>query len=132
MAKRKQDFKCEACGNIIEVLHGGDGELVCCGEEMVRFEEKAAADEGKEKHVPVIEASDGGVTVKVGSNPHPMEEKHYIEWIEVIDGDTCCRHFLKPGQKPEAFLKAEIGLCRPGNTVMSMACGSPDNRIGHV
>jgi superoxide reductase len=112
MAKRKQIFKCEACGNIIEVLHGGDGELVCCGEEMVRFEEKAAADEGKEKHVPVIEASDDGVTVKVGSNPHPMEEKHYIEWIEVIDGDTCCRHFLKPGQKPEAFFEG-------GNRIVS-------------
>ncbi len=103
MAQRKQVYKCEVCGNIIEVLHGGEGDLVCCGETMGLFEEKAAVDEGKEKHVPVIEAADGGVTVKVGSNPHPMEEKHFIEWIEIIDGDTSCRHFLKPGQAPETF-----------------------------
>ncbi len=107
MAQRKQIFTCEVCGNITEVLHGGEGELVCCGQAMILFEEKAAADEGKEKHVPVIEASEGGVTVKVGSNPHPMEEKHYIEWIEIVDDDTSCRHFLKPGQAPETFFECK-------------------------
>ena len=105
MAEQKQIYKCEVCGNIIEVLHGGQGDLVCCGENMKLFEEKAAADEGKEKHVPVIETIDGGVKVKVGSNPHPMEEKHYIEWVEIIDGDQSCRHYLKPGQTPEAVFK---------------------------
>ncbi|NDY70639.1 desulfoferrodoxin [Desulfobacter hydrogenophilus] len=104
MAERKQVYKCELCGNVVEVLHGADGDLVCCGAEMVLFEEKAA-DEGKEKHVPVVEATTQGVKVKVGSNPHPMEEKHYIEWIEVIDGETSCRHYLKPGQTPEAVFK---------------------------
>lgn len=104
MATRSQVYKCDACGNIVEVLHGGAGDLVCCGEEMKLFEEKAA-DEGKEKHVPVIEAVDGGVKVKVGSNPHPMEEKHYIEWIEIMDGDTVCKHFLKPGDAPETVFK---------------------------
>ena len=100
MAKRREIYKCEACGNIVEVLHGGDGELICCGEEMKLFDE-STTDEGKEKHVPVIESIENGVFVKVGSNPHPMEEKHYIEWIEIIDGEGSQRHFLKPGQSPE-------------------------------
>ncbi len=104
MATRRQIYKCEVCGNIIEVLHGGEGDLVCCGENMQLFDEKSV-DEGKEKHVPVIEATDGGVKVKVGSNPHPMEEKHYIEWIEIIDGDNSCRHYLKPGETPETVFK---------------------------
>ena len=104
MAERKQVYKCELCGNIIEVLHGAEGELVCCGEKMVLFEEKTS-DQGKEKHVPVFEATAEGLKVKVGSNPHPMEEKHFIEWIEIIDGDTSCRHYLKPGQAPETLFK---------------------------
>lgn len=104
MAERKQVYKCELCGNVVEVLHGADGTLVCCGAEMVLFEEKSA-DEGKEKHVPVVEVTADGVKVKVGSNPHPMEEKHFIEWIEIIDAETACRHYLQPGQPPEAFFK---------------------------
>ncbi len=104
MAERKQVYKCELCGNVVEVLHGAEGELVCCGAPMVLFEEKSA-DEGKEKHVPVIEATADGVKVKVGSNPHPREEKHFIEWIEVIDGDDACRHYLKPGQAPKTVFK---------------------------
>ncbi|MEZ4579231.1 MAG: desulfoferrodoxin [Desulfobacterales bacterium] len=102
---RNVSYKCDTCGNIVEVLHGGAGDLVCCGEEMKLFDEKSA-DEGKEKHVPVIEPSGDGIKVKVGSNPHPMEEKHYIEWIEITDGDTICKHFLKPGEDPEAVFKA--------------------------
>ena len=101
MANRRQVYKCDACGNVIEVLHGGDGALVCCGENMKLFNE-STTDEGKEKHVPVLEKANGGVKVKVGSNPHPMEEKHYIEWIEVIDGEKSCRHYLKPGIAPES------------------------------
>lgn len=104
MAKKHQIYKCDICGNIVEVLHGGDGELICCGEEMKLFEEKTA-DEGKEKHVPVVEPSGGDVKVKVGSNPHPMEEKHYIEWIEITESDTICKQFLKPGDDPEAVFK---------------------------
>ncbi len=104
MAKKHQIYKCDTCGNIVEVLHGGDGDLVCCGEEMKLFEEKTA-DEGKEKHVPVVEPSGDDVKVKVGSNPHPMEEKHYVEWIEITDGDTICKQFLQPGDDPEAVFK---------------------------
>jgi superoxide reductase len=95
-------YKCEMCGNIIEVLHGGAGELVCCGEPMVRMKPKTAVEEGKEKHVPVVEMTDGGVLVKVGSIPHPMEEKHYIEWIQVVTDAKVLRKFLKPGEVPEA------------------------------
>jgi superoxide reductase len=106
MATRRQVYKCEVCGNIIEVLHGGEGDLVCCGENMKLFEEKDA-DEGQEKHVPVIETVDDGIKVKVGSNPHPMEEKHYIEWIEIIDEDSSYRHYLNPGQAPETIFKTQ-------------------------
>jgi len=101
MPARLQVYKCEVCGNIVELLHGGDGELVCCGEPMKGFDEKTA-DAGKEKHVPVVEDANGGVKVKVGSVPHPMEEEHYIEWIDVVKGEKVCRQYLKPGQAAEA------------------------------
>jgi superoxide reductase len=106
MAERLEVYKCELCGNIIEVLHGGAGELVCCGQPMVHVVENTV-DAAKEKHVPVIEKVAGGVKVKVGSVPHPMEEKHYIEWIELIVNGKADRQFLKPGQKPEAVFKVE-------------------------
>jgi superoxide reductase len=101
MTERLQVYKCEKCGNIVEVLHEGAGELVCCGEPMKLLVE-GAVDAAKEKHVPVIEKTAGGITVKVGSAPHPMEEKHYIEWIEVIADGKAYRQFLKPGDVPEA------------------------------
>ena len=78
MAKNYEVYKCEACGSIVEVIHGGGGELVCCGEPMKLMVENTV-DAAKEKHVPVIEKVDGGVKVKVGEVPHPMEEKHYID-----------------------------------------------------
>lgn len=106
MAKKLQVYKCMACGNIVEVLHGGDGELVCCGQPMKNLIAKTA-DEGKEKHVPVIEKVDGGIKVKVGSVPHPMEEKHYIEWIEILADGKAYRQFLNPGDAPEAEFSVE-------------------------
>ena len=104
MTKEKQIYKCNICGNIVEVLHAGVGQLVCCGQPMEVLAEKTE-DVGKEKHVPVIEIKDGEITVKVGSVPHPMEEKHYIEWIEVIIDGESYRKFLRPGDKPEATFK---------------------------
>lgn len=101
MAKKLEVYKCEVCGNIVEVLHGGEGELVCCGEPMKLMVENTV-DAAKEKHVPVIERIPGGIKVKVGSVAHPMEEKHYIEWIEIIADGKAYRQFLKPGEKPEA------------------------------
>jgi len=94
-------FKCEICGNIIEVVHPGAPALVCCSMEMKLMEEKTA-DSAVEKHVPVIEKTAEGIKVKVGSVPHPMDEKHFIEWIEVIAGNHKCVKFLKPGEPAEA------------------------------
>jgi len=113
MTKRLEVYKCEVCGNIVEVLHEGVGKLVCCGKPMILMEAKTAAEEGKEKHVPVIEKTEKGVKVKVGSVPHPMEDKHYIEWIAVEAGGAVMRKFLKPGEAPEAeFGVKEIDQAR--------------------
>ncbi|OGC36091.1 desulfoferrodoxin [candidate division WOR-1 bacterium RIFOXYB2_FULL_48_7] len=103
MAKAKQlgVYKCLVCGNIVEMLHTGDGELVCCGQPMELLTENTV-DASKEKHVPVIEKTAAGVLVKIGAVPHPMEEKHYIEWIELLADGQAYRKFLKPGDKPEA------------------------------
>jgi len=101
MTKRLQIYKCEMCGNIIEVLHEGAGALVCCGQEMKLLVENTV-DASREKHVPVIEKTAVGVKVRVGSAPHPMEEKHSIEWIELIADGKAYRQFLKPGNLPEA------------------------------
>jgi superoxide reductase len=106
MAEQLQIYKCETCGNIVEVLHGGIGELVCCNKPMELLNEKTA-DTGKEKHVPVIERVNGGYKVKVGDVPHPMEEKHYIEWIELLADGKAYRQFLKPGIAPEAVFNVE-------------------------
>jgi len=101
MIQKGQVYKCNVCGNIVEVLYAGGGQLVCCGQPMQLLEEKTQ-DEGKEKHVPVIEEKPQGIKVKVGSIPHPMEEAHYIQWIEVITQAGSFRKFLNPGQMPEA------------------------------
>lgn len=102
MAKVAQVYKCETCGNIVMVYHEGGGELVCCGAPMKHMEEKTA-DFATEKHVPVVEKIEGGYKVYVGSTEHPMTDEHYIEWIELFDGDTVFTKYLKPGDKPEAF-----------------------------
>jgi superoxide reductase len=101
MAVKLEVYKCDKCGNVVEILHGGVGELVCCGEPMRQLKENTV-DASKEKHVPVIAKTPSGFKVKIGAAPHPMEEKHYIELIEIIDGERLCRLFLKPGAAPEA------------------------------
>jgi superoxide reductase len=101
MTEKLQVYKCADCGNVVEVLNAGNGSFVCCGKPMVHLAPKSA-DQGKEKHVPVIEKFNGGFKVKIGSIPHPMEEKHFIEWIEVITDGKVYRQSLKPGQAPEA------------------------------
>ncbi len=102
MAERLQVYKCEVCGNIVEVIHAGEGELVCCNQPMKLLVENTV-DAAKEKHVPVVEKTAEGFKVTVGSVAHPMEEKHYIEWIELIVGDKAYRQFLNPGDAPEAI-----------------------------
>jgi len=101
MTKLEQVYRCNICGNIVEVLHTGVGQLVCCGQPMELLTEKTT-DIGLEKHVPVIEKIGNKVKVKIGSVPHPMEQKHYIEWIEIIANGKTYRAFLNPGDKPEA------------------------------
>lgn len=101
MTEQLQIHKCDVCGNIIEVLHPGASPLICCGQPM-RLLKENSTDAATEKHVPVIEKTADGYKVTVGSVPHPMEDKHFIEWIELIADGKSCKKFLKPGDKPEA------------------------------
>lgn len=101
MTATMEIYKCGICGNIVEVLHGGKGALVCCNEPM-KLIIANTVDAAKEKHVPVIEKTSNGYKVKVGSIAHPMEEKHYIEWIALCSEGKTYRKFLKPGDAPEA------------------------------
>lgn len=105
MAEFRAIYKCELCGNIVEVLHAGAGDLACCGQDMVKFNEKTA-DSTTEKHVPLIEKTEKGYKVTVGSTLHPMTAEHYIEWIELlVDGVKEQRVYLKPGQEPIAHFQ---------------------------
>lgn len=101
MTEQLQVYKCEVCGNIVEVVHTGAGELVCCGEPM-KLQEEKTADKSTEKHVPVLEKTSGGYKVTVGTTLHPMEEEHYIEWIELVADGRAYRQFLNPGDDPVA------------------------------
>ncbi|MBI5306233.1 desulfoferrodoxin [Candidatus Wolfebacteria bacterium] len=101
MVQLNQIYKCDLCGNIVEIIYVGGGQLVCCGQPIKLLEGKTK-DVGQEKHMPVIEKTETGVKVKIGSIPHPMEPKHYIEWIEIITDGRIFRKFLKPNDKPEA------------------------------
>ncbi|MBR5346844.1 MAG: desulfoferrodoxin [Deltaproteobacteria bacterium] len=102
MAQKNEVYKCGICGNIVEILHAGGGELVCCGQPMNLMRENTV-DASQEKHVPVITKIDGGYKVTVGSVAHPMEEKHFIEWIELIADGAVYRKVLQPGDAPEAI-----------------------------
>ena len=106
MAAKLEIYKCLTCGNIVEVLEGGGGELICCGKPMKLFAENTT-DAAQEKHVPVIEKVDGGYKVTVGSVAHPMADDHYIQWIELIAGGKAYRQFLEPGQEPVAFFAVD-------------------------
>jgi superoxide reductase len=101
MAQKLEIYKCNVCGNMVEVIHAGLGELVCCAQPMVNMKENTV-DAAQEKHVPVIEKVDSGFKVKVGDVAHPMDEKHFIEWIEIIADGKAYRQFLNPGDAPEA------------------------------
>ena len=110
MPKQLEVYKCELCGNIVEVMHGGDGALVCCGAPMKLMVE-GTTDAAKEKHVPVLEKTANGYKVKVGAVAHPMEEKHWIQWVELVADGVSYTRFLKPGDVPEAE------FCVSGNNV---------------
>ena len=111
MTEKLQVYKCDLCGNIVEMVESGAGELVCCGEPMILQQEKTE-DATTEKHVPFIEKVAGGYKVRIGQNAaHPMEEKHYIQWIELLAGDHACRQFLNPGDAPEAYFACDEKCC---------------------
>lgn len=113
MVEKNQVYRCNVCGNIVEINHAGGGELVCCGQPMELLVEKTE-DQGMEKHVPIIEIDGDKILVKIGSAPHPMEVTHYIEWIELIADGVSYKKFLKPGDLPQAefCLKAEKIIAR--------------------
>jgi len=100
MTKLREVYRCEVCGNVVEVMNEGAPALVCCEKPMTRLEAKTE-DTGQEKHVPVVEEGEKGIKVKVGSIQHPMEEKHYIKFIEILTKDRVLRTELNPGQAPE-------------------------------
>ena len=102
MTEKNQIYKCDKCGNIVEILDNGMGTLVCCAQPMRLFKE-IEQDAGQEKHVPVVEKTQTGIIVKVGDIPHPMDEDHYIEWIEInmLDVGRIAKKYFKPGDAPE-------------------------------
>lgn len=104
MADKLGVYECGVCGNLVEVFRSGSGELVCCGQPMLLKQERFE-DTGAEKHVPVVERIDDGYKVTVGSTPHPMEEEHHIEWIEIQFDSKVGRKFLKPGEDPVAVFR---------------------------
>ena len=129
MAQRNEIYRCELCGTIVVVLHGSDGELVCCGREMVLLKENSV-EAAQEKHVPVIEHKGSTYTVQVGSVAHPMEEKHYIEFIELVTEARVYRAFLDPGKKPWPNLMFMARFSERGHTAMFMVCGrAPGSRV---
>lgn len=114
MTKKNEVYKCPLCGNIVQVLHTGAGELVCCGQPMDLMAENTV-DAAQEKHIPVVEKTDNGYKVTVGSVAHPMEEKHWIEWIELVTDSAVYRVDLQAGNAPEAV------FCTEASTVTARA-----------
>lgn len=111
MTELRKIYRCPVCGNIVEVLNPGVGDLVCCGKPMILLKENTT-DAAQEKHVPVVEKTVNGYRVKVGSVEHPMLEEHYIQWVELLTPTSVLRRELKPGCKPEAtFITSEECLC---------------------
>lgn len=106
MTELNQVYKCNICGNIVEVVHSGKGSLVCCNRPM-ELQVENTVDASVEKHKPVMVIEGDGVVFKVGSTRHPMEDEHYIEWIEVFTGNNVYRKYLKPGDSPEYKIKVE-------------------------
>ena len=107
----KPVYKCEVCGNVVELLFPGGGQLVCCGKPML-LQTANTVDASLEKHVPVVELVNDGIKVKIGSDAHPMIPEHYIEWIELyLCGDKVVKHYLKPGDKPEVVFKCNSDFC---------------------
>ena len=102
-----QIYRCEICGTTIEVIHGGKGQLCCCGQGM-RYYVENFFDRQRESHVPVVEKIPDGVRVRVGSVPHPMEKSHFIEWIEIIAEGKTARQFYRRDRRLKQYLILKI------------------------
>jgi superoxide reductase len=94
-------YRCDVCGNLFEVIEDADIVPSCCGSDMDELVANSSDGAG-EKHVPVLDRKGRALTVKVGSVTHPMEDKHFINWILVEQGARVQRFNLKPGEAPEA------------------------------
>ena len=121
MAERYEVYKCEVCGNLVEVLDGEAGVLVCCGEDMAILKENTV-DAAREKHVPVPHHEEAGMRISVGEVPHPMTEAHHIEWIEARVGNRLQRMYLKPGDTPEVLFSCPGGACPVGTPIFRAYC----------
>jgi superoxide reductase len=106
MTKRNQVYRCEKCGNLINIVHDADANLVCCGDEM-KLLEPNTVDAAQEKHIPIVEKSGSTVNISVGSVPHPMEKEHFIETISILTDNRLYRLYLSPGDKPEAIFNID-------------------------
>lgn len=110
MTKKNQVYKCLVCGNIVDVLHEAGGELVCCNQSMNLVAENTI-EASQEKHIPVIEKVENGTLIKVGSIEHPMDQDHYIEWIEATNSkNQVIRLDLVPGDKPEMLIQSDLNI----------------------
>ena len=102
MTEKLELYKCKVCGNLIQVLLEGTGELVCCNQPMERLvPKKESSNELAEKHTPIIDEEDSRKYVRL--KYHPMTEEHYIQFIEVYPKDKSQLHlkFLNPNDKAE-------------------------------
>lgn len=104
MIKKDQLYRCQVCGNIVDVRHEGTGELVCCNKSMNLLRANTE-DAATEKHVPVVTRTEDGITVRVGEVDHPMDEDHYIEWITLVTESGTKTVYLAPGDEPKAIFK---------------------------
>jgi superoxide reductase len=111
MNRKLQVFKCLVCKNIVELVEAGGGNLVCCGQSMKLMKENKV-EASAEKHIPVVDKTEEGIKVRVGSEAHPMDDKHYIQWIEVITGQKVYHHFLKPGDSPQALFSPDSAVVK--------------------
>ena len=93
-------YYCKHCKNLVVSVHDSGVTMKCCGEDMEKLIPNTA-DGSKEKHVPVGVKEDGKITIKVGSEAHPMTEEHYIEWVALETPHGFFVKYLKPGDKPE-------------------------------
>lgn len=117
MTKINEIYHCSICGNIISVFHDGPGVLSCCDQTMSLLKSNTI-EASLEKHIPVFQKTKKGFKIQVGSIPHPMEEKHFIEWLEFAIEDKIIRKQFRPGEKAELIIECQnynLDNCKKDN-----------------